>query len=128
MRVSKIWRRPARRMRWDWSLFPGGTRRRGSVVLAIVGLSALLASVNGGAAEKGSRLAAWYRFEETSGSTVNDRSGNHNEGEIVGPYTRSATERGLKLSGTSYVRIPSSTSLALSRNFSVAVWFAGQGE
>lgn len=55
-----------------------------------------------------------YRFEEPSGATVYDSSGNHNNGTIVGTVARTAGHRGTALSfdGNSYVTTANDSTMA----------------
>lgn len=54
-----------------------------------------------------------YLFEEASGGTVNDSSGNNNNGTIVGNDSRVAGHSGqaISLDGSTYVNVPDSASL-----------------
>ena len=70
-------------------------------------------------------LVAHYAFTGGSLNQVRDKSGNHLDGMIVGDYRWS--KEGLELEGASYVRIPSSATLDLSRSFSMEVWYRGKG-
>lgn len=115
------------------------------VVISIVALlsSVVLASLNS-ARDKG-RLAAGKQFEasvyrvaadqavgiwdfdECSGTTATDRSGNGNTGTLVAsPTWSSDTPSGmgcsLLFSGTQYVSLPNSTSLNLGTTFTIAAW------
>lgn len=57
-----------------------------------------------------SSLVLWYKFNETSGSTVSDSSGKNNNGALNGKYSRSTTPDGsgaIELDGsTGYVAMP----------------------
>jgi hypothetical protein len=74
-------------------------------------------------------VVASYTFGGGSGSVVQDQSGHHNDGVIVGPYdwTSDRKSGGLRLDGKSYVRVSPSPSLDLSRAFSLITWVQGAG-
>src|ERR1700722_16649902 len=98
----------------------------GTVVLSLAILSAcprIVWSAAGDGAER--NAVAWYPFTEGQGSQIHDRSGHHNDGEVVGPYQWNGGNGGLQLDGTAYVRVPSSSSLGLSKDFTLDAWFAG---
>jgi len=97
-----------------------------SVVLAVSGIFTVTAMCGSEITHEGAPVV-WYQFNKKSGVSVTDRSGNHNDGVIVGPYTWDNTGSGLRFDGSSYVRVPSSSSLQLSRTFSLVTWFSGKG-
>jgi len=70
-------------------------------------------------------LVAAYGFEEASGPTVTDLSGNGNTGTIVNATRTTAGKygSGLTFNGTTaYVQVPDATSLDLAATGTVAVW------
>jgi len=70
-------------------------------------------------------LVAAYSFDETSGATVADTSGNNNTGTLGSTVTRSTQGRfggALVFSGDSYVTIPNSASLALTAGMTLEAW------
>ncbi len=116
------------------------------VVIAVIGLLSSIAVVSlGGAREKarvasgkqfaasvdravGDQTAGYWNFDECSGTTVSDSSGNNNNGTFVGsPIWSTSTPSG---SGCSlnfnavgkYISVPDSSSLDLADNFTVSFW------
>ena len=70
-------------------------------------------------------LVAAYSFDETSGTTVTDLSGNANTGTFGSGVTRTTAGRfggALKFGGSGMVRIPSSTSLRLTTAMTLEAW------
>lgn len=68
---------------------------------------------------------AKYSFEESSGSTVNDSSGNANNGSITGTVSRTTGQIGnaLSLNGSSYVNTPNADSLNMaSSKLMIDLW------
>jgi prepilin-type N-terminal cleavage/methylation domain-containing protein len=117
------------------------------VVIAIISIlaSVILASLGGArtkarlaAAQQfassleqaaGAQAAGWWSFDEGSGSTVYDQSGNGNTGTIVGTVSWSSltpNNRGKSLyfDGSTYVTVPNSASLnfGTSQDFTAAAW------
>src|ERR1700729_3106318 len=78
-----------------------------------------------GAAAASSGLVAAYGFDEGSGTTVTDASGNGNNGTISGATWSTAGKYGdaLSFNGTSsLVTIPNSASLQLSGGMTLEAW------
>ena len=74
-----------------------------------------------------SGLVGYWTFEEGSGSTTQDVSGNGNTGTLTNSPTWTTGKVGnyaLDFDGTSYVLIPYSGSLDLNTNFSISLWMA----
>jgi hypothetical protein len=70
-------------------------------------------------------LVAAYAFDETSGSTVADASGNNNTGTLGSTVTRTTEGRfggALVFNGESFVTIPNSGSLALTSGMTLEAW------
>ena len=68
---------------------------------------------------------AWYRFEEGSGSTTYDSSGNNNQGINYGSPAYSAPKienYSISFSGSNYVEIQDSTSLSPRYEVSISFW------
>lgn len=88
---------------------------------------AVVATCSGqsGTAGTPASLLAHYRFASGNGNEVHDETRNLQDGTIVGTF--SWTDDGLELGGASYVRVPDSPSLNLSRSFSISVWYRGKG-
>jgi glucose/arabinose dehydrogenase len=106
--------------------------RISTTVVAAVLVAAAVGSIRAGGALLGaaaaagpSGLVAAYNFEEATGNTVNDVSGNGNTGTISGA-TRTPTGkfgRALTFNGTSnYVSIPDSSSLRLTTGLTLEAW------
>ena len=94
--------------------------RRCVIVLA---LSALAWGVAGPARAAVAGLVAAYGFEEASGPTVSDQSGNANHGTIVGASRTSGRfGSGLSFSGSSLVNVPDSSSLDLTTGMTLEAW------
>ncbi len=115
------------------------------VVIAVIGLLSSIAVVSlGGAREKarvasgkqfattvdravGDQTVGYWNFDECSGTTANDSSGNNN-GTFVGSPTWSTNTpsgSGCSLNFTAaanYINIPDSSSLDLSNNFTISFW------
>jgi hypothetical protein len=70
--------------------------------------------------------AGYWKLDDGSGTTVSDASGNGNNGAIVGSpaWTTGVSAGALQLDGTSYVTIPSSSTLAINGNaISFGAWY-----
>ncbi len=70
-------------------------------------------------------LVAAYSFNETSGATVTDLSGNNNTGTLGSTVARTAQGRfggALLFNGDSFVTIPNSASLALTTGMTLEAW------
>ena len=68
---------------------------------------------------------AWYRFEENGGITIEDSSGNNNDGTIGDNPQWSAPKienYSLEFDGSDYVQIPDSPSLSPSEEISISFW------
>lgn len=92
------------------------------VLLLAVSVSALFV-INGVAQEE--NLVLYLKFDEGEGDKVIDQSGKGNNGTINGKIERVEGKFGsaLKFDGSStYVEVPYSESLSLSKKFSFAVW------
>jgi hypothetical protein len=110
----------------------GVTSRLSVVALcAFVAGSAVVAQVerkSHGETGMHNSLVALYTFSGDTGDVVHDRSAFHNDGVIVGPFHQvDAKSGGISFDGASYVRIPSSHSLSLSKSFTVSAWLTGRG-
>lgn len=70
-------------------------------------------------------MLGYWDFEEGSGTTANDRSGNNYTGTITGAasYTSGILGGALDFGGSNYVSIPSGITFALNNSFSVCAWF-----
>ncbi|WP_421908845.1 PKD domain-containing protein [Methanolacinia petrolearia] len=69
--------------------------------------------------------AAWWKFDESSGSTAIDSSGNGNNGQIQGSYSREegACDSALYFDGTStYVLVPDSDTLDAPDSITYTAW------
>ena len=71
-----------------------------------------------------SGLVAAYGFDETSGTTTSDRSGNNNTGTLVNATRTTAGKYGSALSfnGSAQVNVPDSASLDLTTGFTLEAW------
>lgn len=90
------------------------------IIVAHPGISAAQAPLEG----PGSGLVAWWKFDEGSGTSANDSSGNGNNATFVGvpQWTTGPVGGALSLNGTTdYLRIPLSSSLGLGVK-TIAVW------
>ncbi|MGH8459885.1 MAG: hypothetical protein ACRESV_11070, partial [Nevskiales bacterium] len=70
-------------------------------------------------------LVAAYGFNETSGSTVGDDSGNNNAGTLGSGITRTTAGKfggALVFNGTSYVNVPHAASLNLTTAMTLEAW------
>ncbi len=73
-------------------------------------------------------LAAWYKLDETNGTTVVDSSGSNNVGTLTGATAQAATVwgpiwRGLDLDGVNDgIDVPSSSSISPTSGITVAAW------
>jgi hypothetical protein len=70
-------------------------------------------------------LVAAYAFDEASGTTVADASGNNNNGTLGAGVTRTTQGRfgsALAFNGTGYVSVPHSASLALTTGMTLEAW------
>ncbi len=72
-------------------------------------------------------LIAHYKFDETSGTTAADSSGNGNTGTLTNmtgsEWTTGMVGGALDFDGTNdYVEVPSASTSSLSTNFTVAMW------
>lgn len=75
--------------------------------------------------QAGPEPAGWWKFDESSGSTVLDSSGNDNNGVIQGTYSRVAGACGdaLYFDGeTTYVLVPDSATLDTSDKVTLCAW------
>ena len=104
-----------------------GLARKPALVLglavAAAALGVLVATPNGNSSTPG--LVAAYAFDEGSGMTVTDASGNSNSGTAVGSTWSSSGKYGKALSfnGTSSrVTIPDAASLHLSSAMTLEAW------
>ncbi len=71
-------------------------------------------------------LVGYWKSDEGSGTTTADATANKNNGAFVGSiaWTTGKSGKALKYPGTSYVNVPSSTSLAVKGNaISFGVWY-----
>src|SRR4051794_22652674 len=96
------------------------------VTLPVAALLALAAGIGTPAIHAApSSLVAAYSFDETSGTTVTDSSGNGNTGTIAGA-TRSTSGKfggALSFNGSSArVNVPNSASLQLSAGMTLEAW------
>ncbi|MBP2132090.1 PKD repeat protein [Methanomicrobium sp. W14] len=69
--------------------------------------------------------AAWWKFDESSGNTAVDSSGNNNNGVINGPVLRGvgACENALYFDGTTnYVSVPDSSTLDAPSEITLTAW------
>ncbi|MBI2449113.1 fibronectin type III domain-containing protein [Candidatus Pacearchaeota archaeon] len=73
-----------------------------------------------------SGLAAHWKFDEGTGSSAADSSGNGNNGAITSPsWTIGRIGNALSFSGASYITVPNSASLDIvGRNISIAAWLS----
>ncbi|WP_308219145.1 PKD domain-containing protein [Methanoplanus endosymbiosus] len=77
------------------------------------------------ACQSGPAPAAWWTFDEASGSTAIDSSGNDNDGSIQGTYSRMAGACGdaLYFDGvTTYISVPDSATLDASDKVTLCAW------
>lgn len=76
-------------------------------------------------------LVGYWSFDEGSGTTANDSSGNGNNGNVVGSVTWVSGVSGNALSfpaaGGNYMRAGTSTSLSITGDVTVAVWVKRTG-
>jgi hypothetical protein len=79
------------------------------------------------AAPKG--LIAQYHFDEGSGVTVKDSSGNRQDGIVVGSadWVSGVNGTAIRFDGVSRVSIPSSALLSLTHGVTITVWIKGHG-
>ena len=92
-------------------------------ILSLMSGRSQLASLEG----TGSGLVGWWKFDEGSGATAADSSGNTNTGTLSGstlPTWGTGPLAGdLSFDGsTSYVNVPTSSSLNIAGNLSVGAW------
>jgi hypothetical protein len=76
-------------------------------------------------ADINSGLVGWWRFEEGTGTTTVDSSGNGNTGTLVsGPTWKTGCKRAgcLNIAGTSYVEVNNSSSLAITGAITISAW------
>jgi Concanavalin A-like lectin/glucanases superfamily len=100
------------------------------IVLLLCAIGIVTFSARSGDADtrRAAGLLAWYSFRENKGRDIHDRSNNRNDGLVIGDYSwNMPPDHGLSLSGTSYVRVPSSLGLQLFRQFSIVTWIQGKG-
>ena len=93
--------------------------RKGTI--AFIAAAALILSATSGVAQDG--LVAYWDFDENSGGTANDRTGNGHDGELVGDPEWVAGKFGSALrfdDAGEYVLVPHDDAL----NFTDAVTFA----
>ena len=99
--------------------------RQVSVLTALtVFLGVTLPSVAAG----GSGMAAWWKLNETSGTTAADASGNGNDGALEGDgqWVEGVLDGAWEGDGTGdYIRVPHSDSLDISDAVTVALWLYG---
>ena len=76
-----------------------------------------------------SSLVAWWRFDESSGITVLDSSGNRNDGKIYGASrVEGKSGKALRFDGVDdYVEVPSSDTLNLSDALTIEAWVFIEG-
>jgi len=74
--------------------------------LTLIGICAGFAALPRAAFAADPSLVGWWRFDETSGTTVSDSSGNGNTGTLTGTFSRVPGQVGNAISfwGTSYVK------------------------
>ena len=92
----------------------------GAVFVLVVGL--ILASAVG-AAE--STLVGWWRFDDGTGTTAADSSGNGNDGTLMGSLTWTTDGKmggALQFPASGYVDCGSGSSLAIGDAVSMAAW------
>jgi len=98
---------------------------RRTAIIAVLGLF-FVSLQSAVVAEAQTGLVAAYSFDEGSGTSINDLSGNGNNGTLINGPTWAAGEYGSALSfdGTNdYVSIPDATSLQFgSGPFTVSAW------
>src|SRR6202046_1183102 len=96
-----------------------------AILMATVAVASGLLALQGSAAAAAPGLVAAYGFDEGSGTTVTDASGNGNNGTISGATWSTAGKYGdaLSFNGTSsLVTIPNSASLQLSSGMTLEAW------
>jgi len=90
------------------------------VVLLVISLCSLWLVC--GAAEKEKGLAGWWKFDEGSGDTAKDASGNGNDGVINGAeWTAGKFGKALKFNGDGFVEISHSDAL-IPEKFTLEAW------
>jgi hypothetical protein len=74
-------------------------------------------------------LIAQYHFDEGSGLTVKDSSGNRQDGIVVGraDWVSGVNGTAIRFDGLSRVNIPSSALLSLTQGVTITVWIKGHG-
>ena len=103
-----------------------GARRAGLSLALLVGLAALVSMASpGGASAAPTGLVAAYGFDEGSGTTVADASGNGNTGTITAATWAATGKYGkaLQFNGSSaLVTVPDAASLHLSSGMTLEAW------
>jgi ABC-type transport system substrate-binding protein len=95
-----------------------------SLIIMIV-LSLLFSGLNTHANGSGGNLVGYWRFDEGSGTTASDSSGNGNTGTLHGgaAWTDGRFAKALDFSGVDgYVQIPQSSSLDVTAQVTVEAW------
>jgi Concanavalin A-like lectin/glucanases superfamily len=73
-----------------------------------------------------SGLNAWWKFEESGGTTASDSSGNGNAGALIGSptFTSAGKLGGARIfdGSTQYVDVPDSASLQITSTFTISFW------
>jgi hypothetical protein len=98
------------------------------LLVCVIGIVTFTARSGAADTRRAGGLVAWYSFRESEGRDIHDQSKNHNDGLVIGDYSwNTPPDHGLSLSGASYIRVPSSAGLQLSRQFSIVAWVEGKG-
>jgi len=95
-----------------------------TVIVGAVFIGAILFGVTQNAYSDTTGLVAAYNFDELSGPTVLDASGNNNNGTITGAARTITAKYGQALSftGSHYVTIPDAPSLDLTNSMTIEAW------
>jgi hypothetical protein len=117
---------------WNSASVPNGTHTVKASAVDVAGNQGVSSNVvltvqnagAGGGLNQG--LVGWWKFNDTSGSTAHDTSGQGNDGTVVAPATWGRGTAGpcLTLNGVNgYVRVPSTAKLEqVSNAVSISVW------
>ena len=99
------------------------------LLLALTVSSAIALSIPDRASAAGQGPVAAYGFDEGEGSTVQDLTGDGNEGTVEGAeWTKGRYGDALSFNGTSScVSVPNSASLQLGEEFTIEAWVKPEG-
>jgi hypothetical protein len=94
------------------------------IFFGLIPLTLMLFAVQGDAVDKQSLVGAWL-FDEGSGNTVRDMSGNSNDGELNGnpQWSEGKFGKALDFNGSSdYMEVPHSDSLSITGDITIVAW------